>query len=377
MSARLLRVVVVVVALTAAAGAADGREEKAVSTDLLAQPAKELPIAFESLYAAALGDRLHVVGLDDARRARRLTIDAGGQAAAAPGELPLVEITGVAACGGALVVTGVEAGDRAVALGLGPDGAAAWRVELKTDERFQHWPRPVCVAGAPWLWSTTRAALTLVDVAGGRLGAARSIALGDDTGAVDVLAEGDGVVVARVHGSGEDRLELVRIAGGRVVARADVARGTSGAPSLAHAGGAIALAWIDEPGRAARLAWFDAQLNPLGAPEALPAPPSAGALAGVGLLAASDGALAIVERAHVIGDAAVVHHPDGAAARRGPPAAWPLWIAAYDRAAHRLAPLHLVDADARLYAGGWLGATLALAHRGSKARVSLFTRRAP
>ncbi len=365
-----------IVALVAA-GAAGGQEGQILASfDLqLLHGAKALPIAFESLHAAALGDRMNIVGLDEARRARHLTVDARGEVTGIGAELPLVQVTGLTACGGALVIAGVATDDRAAVLGVAADGQVAWRADVPSGERYQHWPRPVCAAGATWVFSMTSGAhgeMRLVQVAGGRFGAPVSLALADDTDTIDVLGDAEGILVARVHADGQ-RLELMRVAGARVTARIDVDAVRPAAPSLARVGDAIALAWVTAPSEP-RLQWFDARLKPLGVSLALSAP-MRGAVASVRLLATLDGKLAIAFRAReVVDDAGTVHNPNGTVTHRAPRHATPLWIAAYDSKVHHLGPLRLVDADAKFYAGDWLGSVLAMAHRGRDAYLSIFER---
>jgi hypothetical protein len=369
----------IVVALLAVVGAAgDQRRLKMFVSDLqLSHGPNMLPIAFESLYAATLGDQLHIVGLDEAHRARHLAIDGRGEFMVAAAELPLIEVTGLAACDGALVVSGATAGDRPKVLRVKPAGQVAWRAEVPAGKPLQYWPRPICAAGTTWLFSTTsgaRTAMRLIEVSGERLSAPLTFALDDDTLNIDVLADAEGVLVARVHANGQ-RMELVRISDGRVRVRIDVEATRPTAPSLAHVGDRVALAWVAEP-REPHLQWFDMQLKPLGASTVLPIPPLSGALASVRLMAAPDGALAIVFRSQeVVGDSRTVHHPDGTTARREPRRMSPLWVAAYNNKAHRLGPPHLIDADAKLYAGDWLGGAIVVGHRGRETHVSVFTRK--
>src|SRR5437763_564805 len=100
---------------------------------------KALPVAFESLQAAALGDQLNIVGLDEVRHTRLLRVDTRGEVIGTGMELPLVEVTGLTACGGTLVVTGVTVGDSAVILGVSADGQVIWRADVPATGRFQHW----------------------------------------------------------------------------------------------------------------------------------------------------------------------------------------------------------------------------------------------
>lgn len=376
MKARLL-IIVVLLAVAGAAGVR-GSQKMFVSDLQLSHGPNRLPIAFESLYVATLGDQLHIVGLDEARRARHLAIDGRGQIVVAAAELPLIEVTGLAACGRTLVVSGVTAGDRPMVLRVKPDGQVAWRADVPVGEPLQHWPRPICAADTTWLFSTTSGAHTamrLIEVIGDRLGTPLTLALDDDTLNIDVLADTMGVLVARVHADGQ-RMELVRVAGGCVKVRIDVEATRPAAPSLAHVRDRIALAWVTEP-REPRLQWFDMQLKPLDASKVLPVPPLSGALASVSLLAAPDGALAIVFRSHeVVGDGETVHLPDGTTARREPRRASPLWVAAYDEEAHRLGPPRLIDADAKLFAGDWFGGAIGFGHRGRETYLSIFARKA-
>ena len=375
MRSRLLSIV----ALLAAAGAAGGQEGRTLTNfDFrLSRGPRGLPVAFESLHAAAFGDRLNIVGLDEARRVRRLAVNERGQVVGASIELPIVEVTGMAVCGGALVVTGVNADDHATALGLTDDGRLLWHADMPSAERYKHWPRPVCADGVTWLFSTSggaHSAMRVVEVTGGRLGAQVLLALPDDSDTIDVLGDAEGALVARVHADGQ-RLELMRVTGDRVTARVDVHAARPVAPSVALVGDAIALAWVTAPNEP-HMQWFDKKLNPVGAPALLPAP-SWSAVTGVRLLAALDGRLAVAFRGHqIIGDAATVRNPDGTLTRQEPRRASPLWIAAYDRQVHNIRPPHLVDADAKLYAGAWLGSHLAIAHRGRDTQLSVFARSA-
>lgn len=363
-------------AVSGAAGGGGRRIVSIVDLNLSPEPIA-LPIAFESLYAAVLGDRLHLFGLDEVRRACHLTIEGPGTAVGMAQELPLAEVTGATACAGALIVAGVADADRPVVLRLGPGGKVAWCAEIPAGTPLQHWPRPVCAAGATWLFSTTGgtpSVMRLVQADGDRLGEPVPLACADDTDTVDVLGDAAGVVVARVH-AGDRRLELVRIAGGRAAARREVdgAHPAAG-PSVALVGDRVALAWITEPG-SPRLQWFDGRLEPLGAPEVLATPLRPGAVRSVRLLAAQDGALAVVFRSQeIVGDGGTVHQPDGTVVRREPRRTAPAHLAAYDTSAHRLGPLHLIDADAKLLAGGWLGRRLVIAHRGGSTRVSIYAR---
>jgi hypothetical protein len=95
----------------------------------------------------------------------------------------------------------------------------------------------------------------------------------------------------------------------------------------------------------------------------------------VRLLAIPEAGLAIAFRTwKVVNDASTVHNPDGTVTHREPRRTSPLWIAAYDSAAQRLYPPYLVDADAKFYAGDWLGSALAIAHRGHDTCLSIFVR---
>jgi hypothetical protein len=341
------------------------------------RPAREptaLPVAFESLHAAALGGALHVVGLDEGRHARHLAVDETGHATGPATELPLVEVTGIAACGAGLVLTGVTGGDRPAVLRLKPDGRVAGQADVPTSGRLQYWPRPACAEEAGWLlWTTSGSTpgLHFAELTTNGLATPTSLPLEDDSDGLDAIGMAAGLVIARVHG-GDEGLELLSIAGGTISARVDVVTERPAAPSLAHVPGALALAWVERPGQA-RLQWFDAGLHPLGAPEVLAVPPPPATLERVQLMASAGGALAVLSRCvAVVDDGRRVHQDDGTVVHRDPRRARPLWIAGYDRDRHRLGPAHLVDADAQLHAGAWLDGAAAVVHRGDEARVTTF-----
>jgi hypothetical protein len=338
-----------------------------------------LPVEFESLHVAALGARLHVVGLDGARRACHVAVDVRGQVMAPRAELPLVQLTGLAACSGLLVAAGVTSNGRPAVLGLDGDGQVEWAVEVPAGAgRLQHWPRPVCVAGRPWLFSTTsrpQATFGLTELAGPRLGRALSITLADDTDALDVLGDAHGLVVARVHGD-PPRLEIVRLEGDRPVARRDVDAKRPTAPALARVGDRIALGWVTEPGEP-HLQWFDGRLQPQGDPEDVSVPPRSGTITRLVLIAAAEGSLAVFFHGErVAGDGREALPAAGEATRREPRRARPLLAALYDVGAGRVGPAQIVEADAKLFAGEWLGDVLAVVHRGADTRMSLLTPRA-
>ena len=337
---------------------------------------KALPIAFASLHAAALGDQLHVVGLDEHRRARHLGVDARGEISGTDAELPLVEITSVAACGDTIVVAGVAVGDLAVVLGVSPQGRIVWQADIPAAEQYQHWPRPVCAAGSIWVFSMaggTRHAMRLVQVADGRVREPISLAIADDSDTIDVLGDAEGILIARTHADGQ-RLELMRVVDDRVTVRVDVAAAERPvAPSLARVGEAIALAWLSAPSEP-RLQLFDARLKPLGAAVRLLSAPQP-AVTSVGLLTVPEVGLAFAFQAtKVVSDARTVHNPDGTVTHHGPRRTSPLWIAMYDSDAQHAGPPRLVDADAKFYAGGWLGDALAIVHCRHDTYVSIFER---
>jgi hypothetical protein len=344
----------------------------------LSHAATALPVAFGSLHAAALSARLHLAGLDDARRALHVSVGPQGDPADAGRELPLIEVTGLSSCDGRLNVTGVAAADRATVLAVSADGRVLWDAEVPTQARYRHWPRPVCTGGGAWLFSTAGdpGAMRLIQLTGNGLGLEHVVPLPDDSDGIAVLGDATGMVVARVHDAGQ-RLELGRLVGGRITLRVEVQTSRPTAPSLARVGDAVALAWIAAPGDV-RLQYFDAQLKPLGAAAVLqPASPSP--VVDVRLLAAADGALAVALLGDkVVADARAIHRADGTVEAHGPRRTAPLRIASCDRDGH-LGNALLVDADAKLYAGDWVDGKLFLAHRGRDMRLSVFERapRAP
>ena len=338
----------------------------------LSHSPQSLPIRFESLYATALGHQLCVIGRDEARQVRHLSLDSQGDVVASAGQLPLVEVTGIASCAENLVVTGVATGNRPEVLRVAPNGKMTWHGELPSGGQFQHWPRPVEVANVVLLLSITSrpiAALHLTELVGDDLGILRSLALTDDTDGIDVLGDPTTVLLARVHAEGQ-RLELARIAGDRMISRIEVEAARPGAPSLARVNDRIALAWVTEPGEP-RLQWFDTKLEPVGGPEILAMPPR-GVVTRVQLMATDSKLAVLLHSVDVVGDAEVVHQPDGALVRDEPRRMFPLYVAAYDDATHRLGPFSLVDADARVFVACWLRGKLAVIHRGRETLSSVF-----
>jgi len=333
-----------------------------------------LPVAYESLYAAGTGDLLHLAGIDEHRRARYLAVNGRGEVAGAASELPLIEVTGLSACGGAIIVSGVTAENRGAVLGLQSAGQLEWSAEVAGTTQFQYWPRVVCSGGRAWLFSITGGAspeLCLIEIEGSHLRTPVSLALADDTDAIDVYGDDAGILVARVHG-GSRFLELMSIDEGRVTALNDVEAIRPSAPSLQRAEGEIVLAWISEPGEP-RLQWFDNQLKPTAPPQVLSAPLKLGSIANIRLKASPRGLLAgFFWSEEVVGDGETVHNDDGTVAQREPRRNSPLRVALYDPGSHQFAAEQLVDLDARLYAGDWLGEALAVAHRRLDARLSIF-----
>jgi hypothetical protein len=343
--------------------------------DLRLRETKTLPIGLEALHAAAFGGQLNVIGLDEFRRARHLVANARGEFSGTGTELPLAEVTAVAACGDVLAVTGIAAGDLAVVLALSADGRITWRADLPVADRYQHWPRPVYAAGLIWLFSTIRgerATVRLSQIADGRLGKSMSLAVADDSDMIDVLGDENGILIARTHADGQ-RLELMRVVDFNITARVDVdAAERPVAPSLARVNEAVALAWINAPSEP-RLQWFDAQLRPLGAPTNLL--DSSRGVTGARLLAMSEDRLAVALRGqNVAGDAGTIVNPDRTVTYREPRRTSPLWVAMYDCNARSLHPLHLVDVDATFYSGAWLGSALAIVHGRRDICLSIFDR---
>jgi hypothetical protein len=333
-----------------------------------------LPIPFESVHAVALGDHLHIVGVDETRIGSHVAADAGGSTVGRPAALPLTEVIGVTAAIEELVVCGIAQADRASVLRVRPDGSVAWAGDVRGSAPFRMWPRPVSVSGRVWLVAATsgrQPGLLLTEMSADRLGAPITIDLDDQTDGMDVCASGNGVVVARIHGD-PPRLEMIRIAGGVIVAHAAIDAVRPTAPALASQGGQIAMAWVTEPGEP-HLAWFDDALRSLPIPTALPALSPLAVVRRVRPIAGPAGVMAVlVESSAVVSDAESVRSPDGAHIVRPPRQVFPLQVAAYDIEAQRCGPLHVVDAHTHASASAWLGDLLAVAHRGRDTRISIY-----
>jgi hypothetical protein len=349
-----------------------GRDATRIRDFQLVHGPKSLPIRFESLYVAALGDRLCVVGLDETRHVQSLRGDSRGDAVGVAMPLPFIEVTGIASCAGNLVVAGVTPSNRADVLRVALDGEVEWHGELPPGQ-FQQWPRPFSVADVAWLLSITRlptAAMHLIELTGEGFGISRSLAFADDTDGIDLLGESTSVLLARVHGDGR-RLELVRIASGQIISRIEVEAARPVAPSLSRVNDRIALAWVTEPGEP-RLQWFDAELEPLAPSEVLRVPIQQGVVRRVQLMATDNELAVLLHSESVVGDAEVVHQPDGTIVRHEPRRTLRLSLAAYDSEAYRLGPCTLVDADSKVWAACWMGSKLVVVHRGCETLLSAF-----
>jgi len=333
-----------------------------------------LGVAFESIYAAAIESRLHIVGVDETGGVSHLAVDDKGKLAGAFKPLPLIQVTGLAQCAGSLVVCGVVSGDRAVVLVMDHEGKATWSAELPHLERLQHWPRPVCVNRSIRIVSMTageQSTIHVTNVAEKGLGDSVSIELADDTDAIDVIGDDTGVLIARVHGDSQ-QLEIMRVGDKQITARRDVEAPRPASPSLARSGERVVVGWISKP-LEPRLQWFDQELLPLGGPQVLTANDLAGEIQSLRLSSRDDCPLVVFFRGqHVVADGGVVRHADGTVTRYDPRRSLPLVVAAYDSNLRRLGPSHLVDRDAKVYASAWLEDKLAIVHRSDATLLSIF-----
>jgi hypothetical protein len=332
---------------------------------------KGLPVRFESLHCAPYRDALCIAGLDEDRRARLLTVDRDGGLLLDAPDVPLLDVSGVARCGDGLAITGAGPDDRAEVVGISPGGAVAWNTALAAGERFQHWPRPIPGADGCWLVGIAgRPALRLFEVAPGGLAGDWSIPLADDSGGMDAAAGENGILLARVHGDGR-RLELLRFSAGAVQSRVDIDAELPAAPSVAHTGGGIALAWVAENGEA-RLQHLDSSLAAKGAAQPLSPPSARGIPWRVQLVGGDAGCAVLFHLREIAGDSGLSRRADGKPVPRPPRRLLPLYLGAFDAGTgvpERFSP---VSPDAILYASCWTGGRLAVVHRAAETVLSVF-----
>ena len=334
---------------------------------LQAEGGAPFPFALGSpVRAAVLDGALHVVAAEaSGEAAYHVAIDAGGNPGPAT-PVPLVP-TGLAACGGRLVVTGLSRADsRAKAVLLDPSGALLSELELPVRGAPSRWPVPLCLGGGARIyWETTDpegAASTLewIDLAG----STGSLAWPDRTADLAAAAMGGDMLLLRLHGQ-PPKAELLRLAGGAIVQSTAVE-----GPALAQlvaAGSRIGVPIATL--RELRLAWFDGDLHLADPPEPVLAVAEPETLRSALLVPMGPEAILVGYSFHAAAGDRLVEMP-GSRFEPAEPRADER-IVLYDVRDHSLEPVEL---DGGLLAAAWLGDRLVIVSGGRLARISRLKR---
>lgn len=308
------------------------------------------------VYTAAQGDRLRVFLRKMNGPVHEVSLGPDGRAIGTPAPLPLRWVTAAVACGGDVVVAGDADGKPVVWTAGAAPVAAPWGAQL-------FGVTLVCVRGQVEAIWRDRAAPTTVWWSRVSSGGAVPAITTADFAALDVAGDDGGVVLA-VRDQG--RTELVRLADGAPVARAQVLGAGSTAVGVVATPAGIVVTWLGDDGRAVWWRWFSSDLRPIGGPEQIAAGDGRGDACGI--VAAGDRAALIYHRVEVVGE--TEDSPDGTfqpIERRQPV------VALVDLACRAVAPAAVLALAPPLVAAAWLNDRLLLIHGGSDAAPGTVT----
>jgi hypothetical protein len=303
-------------------------------------------------YTAAQGDRLRVFVRKMNSVVHDVSLGPDGRVIGTPAPLALRWVNAAVACGGDVVLAGDADGKPVVWTAGAAPAAAPWSAHL-------FGVTLVCVRGQVEAIWRDRAAPTTVwwsRLASGRAMPAITTA---DFAALDVTADDGGVVLA-VRDQG--RTELVRLADGAPVARAQVPDARSTGVRVVATPAGIIVTWLGDDGHGVWWHWFSADLRPVGGPQQIVAAGDRRSDASA-IVSAGDRAALIYNRVELVGE--TEDSPDGTLQpieRRQPV------VALVDLARRAIAPAALPALAPPLVAAAWLNDRLLLIHGGGPAR---------
>jgi hypothetical protein len=284
-----------------------------------------------------------------------------------PVPLPLAHPTGIAPCGGELLVTGARPGEGTpLVLRLDRSGAVLALSALPVGNRLLRRPAPLCPDGRPLvLWER-------FEGHGSRIWAFHPDRPGEDprplpaTGFTSHLAVSEvqaGLLLARVSGPSAD-LRLTWLDADLNELAASVVVSGVGAVAAAGAAGSAAVAWVQGSGRRLRLQWFGSDRAPAADPADLLEVHGPSSLQSLRMLGGVD-RLALLYRVVTVGD------PE--AEDRLPPCSASEWLATVEPGGRTPStPRPVEPPGAGGGTGGWLGPRLLVAHGSLEPVLSIF-----
>jgi len=327
---------------------------------------------------AVLGERLHLVTLGEmAQGTQHLALDSRARLVSDVTKLPLGYCESMIVCGESLIVAGTDSSGEPIVASLDANGAVIWQCALPVTEPPMASPQAACVDGrvyVVWATGTERSTLWVAVVEGGAYGLPKSIAFDDPIYDLRVIAAGQGLTCACIHGD-DLQLELLRIADGQITRRslvADVTQPVS--PDLAAIADHYLLLWITKPEHELRAQWFDSELRPLAPADRLAAATEYTQMHSAHLLKGAPGCLAVLYQTVASGHDLVAIPQSGAGrARREPRRTLQHFLAAYDwqaRAAGGFEPAAAKWVSPR--ASGWIGRTLLLMPGDASGEIAIY-----